>query len=260
MKPKLQILFVLGSLSLFLGMAGQGGGGFGGAELKPEIRLKLYNEAIEHYEKAAAFHAEGRLKEALSEIRKATKTVSAFPEAYDLARRIYLELGDQVQATEQEEFFQRYAGHQGASLYRLRDKLVEEIRFREKFSKPPDVPVVPSLLLSGSLAGVLVLGMFYDYWRVMKGSKNEVEKNSIILEKFSGDEEYSEGPTWLFKLCVLILPVPILFALLILFGVRHSSDLVPVLLFGWAVLDLVIYTIFFADFSDAGGFRRSGTA
>ena len=257
---KLQLVFVLMSFGLLMGMAGRGC--FGGVELKPEIRIKLYNEAIAHYEKAKALYAAGERKKALSELHKAVKTVAAFPEAHDLARQIHLELGNQKEAAIDENFFRQYGGDRGASLYRLRDKVAEEIQFRAKFTAPPDVPFGPSLLLSGSLAVVLFLGMSYDSSRFKRDPKRRDGERRIFIEEFPDEEEEESGATWLFKLCVLLLPVPFLFALLILLGVRHSSDLIPVFLFGWAVSDLLIYTIFFADFSDAGGgFRRPpGTA
>ena len=66
-------------------------------------------------------------------------------------------------------------------------------------------------------------------------------------------------PSWLFVLCALLLPAPLIFSLLLLIGVRHSSDLIPVFFFGWIPVDLALYFIFFADLSDLGGaMRRPG--
>ena len=103
-------LFLL--LAAFFLLAGMGGGGAQapGAQLKPEIRLKIYNDAIRHYEKAQALYGEGKKEEALHELRKATNTVRAFPEAYQFARKICLELGKSKEADEQEGYFDFFGG------------------------------------------------------------------------------------------------------------------------------------------------------
>ena len=135
-RPRILLLFF--ALLFLTGMAGAGGQA-PGAQLKPEIRLRIYDEAIRHYEKAKAFYEEGRKEEALHELRQATKVVRAFPEAYELSRKIYLELGKQREVDEQEGFFEFYGGKQGASLLRLRSEMVRLVKRRIKLAPPPDI-------------------------------------------------------------------------------------------------------------------------
>ena len=251
------LLLALGILGLFLGMGGQGGLGRG--ELRPEIRLKLYDQAIAHYEKARTFHAAGQAGEALSSLRKATKIVTAFPEAYELARRIHGELGNQKEAQEAEKLFREYGGDRGASLFKLRERIVQDIELRRKSAPSPDVKPIPSFLLSGCLAGILLFGMIYEYRRLSRKPEENPEVKGIFLEKFPEEEE-ELSPSWFFKLCVLLFPAPCLFSLLVFLGFRTYSDLAPVFFLSWAVVAVAIYLIFFADFSDVGGFRRPSGA
>lgn len=245
-------LLLTGFLILFTGMIG-GGGGRG--ELRPEIRLKLYNEAIRHYEKAEALHVEGRREDALREIRKATKVVRAFPEAYDLAAKIYGELGNEKEARANEDLFKLYEGDKGASLYRLRDRVIEEIAFRKKAAPPPDIQVLPAFLLSALLIGIALFGMIYEVRRLTGQSRKPSEEKRLFVESFPDEEEREAAPSLFFKGCVLFLPAPFLFLLLVLVGLRHYSDLLPVFLFSFLIVDLAIYLIFFADLSGLGGFR-----
>ena len=115
-----------------------GGGQTSGAQLKPELRLKIYNEAIRHFEKAKTLRAQGRTKDALHELHKATKVVRAFPEVYDLARQIYLEMENEEEADKQAELFKNYGGNEGVSLYRLREDVARVVRARKKMARPPD--------------------------------------------------------------------------------------------------------------------------
>ena len=237
-----------------------GRGAMGRGELRPEIRLKLYNEAIRHYELAKALHAEGRIPEAFREIRKATKVVNAFPEAYDLARKIHLELGNEKEAGEEEALFRLYEGDKGASLYRLRDRVAQEIAYRKKLAPPPDIPLIPALALSGLLAGISVFGIVYEYRRFLGKPKGPSEVGRLFLEHFPDEEEKEMVPSFFFKGCALFLPAPFIFSLLVLLGLRNYSDLLPVFLFSFLIVDLAIYFIFFADLSDLGGLRRPGGA
>ena len=248
-------LFLL-SLSLAgMGMAGRGGLGKG--ELRAEIRLKLYDEAIRHYEKAQALHQSGHADEALREIRKAKKVVNAFPEACDLARRIYLERGQSKEALEEERLWRFFGGDRGSSLYRLRDKVIQEIEFQKKSQPPPDFQARPALLLSGCVAGILIFGMVYEYWRFTRRAEERPQTRSIFLERFP-DEEREMKPSWLFKLCVLLLPAPFFFSLLVLLGLCRYSDLLPLFLLAWVVADVFLYLIYLADLSGLGDFRRPG--
>ena len=241
-------------LSAFLLLTGMGGGGqVPGAQLKPEIRLKIYNESIRHYETAKALYEEGRKEDALQELRQATKIVRSFPEAYELSRKIYLELGRQREANEQEGFFEFYGGKQGASLLRLRSEMARVVKRRIKLAPPPDIQAKSAFQLSGVLAAVLILGMSYDVYRKNLSVK-EKRESRILLDSFPSDEEEDEVRlSWLFKLCVLLFPAPLIFFLLLSLGVRYYSEFFPVFLFAWIIVDLAIYLIFFADFSDFGG-------
>lgn len=257
MNPKVRIFLLLPLSILFLGMAGRGMVEKG--ELKPELRLKLYNEAIRHYEKAEALYQSGQSKEALRELAKATKVVNAFPEAHDLAQKIYREQGKLKEAEEEEDLFRNFKGPEGASLYKLRDKLTEEIELRKASAPPPDIQLVPALLLSAFLATVLIFGMVFEHRRLTGGSpSSQVVKNPILLESFPSEEEAEVTPSWLFKLFTLLLPAPFLFLLIVLLGLRNLSEVLPVLLFCWGAVDAVVYLIFFADLSDLQGFRRPG--
>ena len=259
MKPKFSGFFVAASLLVLLtGMAGRGALGRG--ELRPEIRLKIYNEAIRYFEKAKALRAEGRFEEALREIRKATKVVSAFPEAYDLAQRIHLELGDEKKAQEEEGLFKFYGGDKGASLYRLRDRIMEEIAFRKKTAPPPDIHIIPTFLVSGLLMGISIFGMIYEYRRLTRRPRETPEVERLFLESFPSEEGREVTPSLFFKGCVLFLPAPFIFSLLAGLGLRNYSDLLPVFLFSFLIVDLAIYLIFFADLSDLGSLRRPGGA
>ena len=232
------------------------GGNFikGRGELKPEIRLRLYNEAIAHFESARAHFTAGRTEEALKEIRKATGVVRAFPEAYALAQAVYLQNHQPEKAREQDGFFRHYGGNEGVSLYRLRNRVAKEVALGQKFAPPPDFQVGTALGLSGVGAGVLVLGMLLE--RVLKGGKFQRKGpgRSLFLEPFP-DEEEGEPVSWFFKLCILLLPAPLIFTLLVSWGLRNYSEIVPILLFAWILTDLGLYLIFFADLSSLGGLR-----
>ena len=251
---------LLSAFFLLTGMAGMGGGQTSGAQLKPEIRLKIYNEAIRHYEMAQSLYAEGRKEEALHELRHATKIVRAFPEVYELSQKIYLELGKVREADEQAGFFEFYGGKQGASLLRLRNDLIRLVKRRIKLAPPPDIQRKPALQLSGVLAAILFLGMFYDVYR-KKRSEKARRQSQILLGSFAGDDEDEVRLSWLFKLCALFFPAPLIVFLLLFLGVRYYSDFFPVFLFAWVIIDLAVFLIFFADFSDfgsgggGGGFR-----
>jgi len=247
-------LSILGLALLSMGM----GGGFlsGKGELKGEIRLQIYTEAIGHYELAQSLYASGDLERALKEIQKATRTAQAFPEAYDLAESIYRKLGKFQAAEEQARLFKKYGGLEGASLYSLRDRLAEEIRVRQKHI-PPDIPLFPSIFFSGILAVVLILGMAAEYGRLAGELRWQNRQNSIILDPFPEEEEVDLSFSWLFRTCLFLLPGPVLFALLVLSGLRHFSEVMPILIFGWAMIDLGIYLVFFADLSGLSGFRSS---
>ena len=235
MTRKFLALWVAGTLLLLTGMIGRGGGGQG--ELKPEIRLKLYDEAIRHYEKAKSLHAEGQTEEALREIRKATKVVARFPEAYELARTISLERGDEKEAKANEDLFQLYEGDKGASLYRLRDQVIQEIAFRKKVAPPPDLHPIPALLLAAFLIGISIFGMTYEYRRLTREPKEPTEADRLLLEPFPSEEEREIAPSLFFKGCILFLPGPFLFSLLVLLGFRNYSDLLPVFLFSFLIVD-----------------------
>ena len=254
MNRSFQVPLLLFSFLLFTGMAG--GGQTSGAQLKPELRLKIYNEAIRHFEKAKTLRAQGRMKDALHELHKATKVVRAFPEVYDLARQIYLEMENEEEAGKQAELFKNYGGNEGVSLYRLREDVARVVRARKKMARPPDFRDGPSHLFSGTLVGVLLMGMFYDFHRRNEIMKGRSEGRSILLGSFPSDDEEAIPPSWLFKLCTFLLPAPLIFSLLLVFGVRYYSDLIPVLLFAWIVVDAALYFIFFADLSDLGGGMR----
>ncbi len=256
MNRKFLNLFLVSTLLLLTGMMGRAGQG----ELKPEIRLKLYNEAIRHYEKAKSFHAQGRPEEALREIRKATKVVGRFPEAYGLARTIHLELGNAREAKANEDLFELYEGDKGASLYRLRDRMIQEIAFREKVAPPPDLQVIPTLALSALLIGISIFGMAYEYRRLTSGPEERSEVDRLFLAPFPSEEGKEVRPSLVFRGCVLFLPGPFLFSLLVLLGFRNYSDLLPAFLFSFLIMDLAIYLIFFADLSDLGGLRKPGGA
>ncbi len=231
------------------------GGNFRGrGELKPEIRLRLYNEAIAHFESARDHLAAGRSEEALKEIRKATGVVKAFPEAYALAQAVYLRNHQPEKAREQEGFFKHYGGNEGASLYHLRDRVAKEVELRKKFAPPPDFQAGPALGFSAMGAAALILGIFLE--RVLRRGKFQRKdpSRSLFLEPFH-DEEEAEPVSWLFKLCVLLLPVPLIFALLVSWGLRNYSEIVPILLFAWILTDLGLYLIFFADLSGLSGLR-----
>ena len=250
-------LFLFTAFFLLTGMAGAGR--MSNAQLKPEIRLKIYNEAIHHYEKAKALYREARAQEALGELQKAIHVIRAFPEAYDLARKIYLDLGNEREAEHQSALFKTYEGGKGASLFRLRDEVARVVRLRIKSAPPPDFEVKPAFFHSGLLAGILFLGMTYDWYRMKRKMKRSGDAPSLILGSFPGDEEKEARISWFFKLCLLLLPAPSIFSLLLFVGVRYYSDLVPVFLFYWVLADLAIYLIFFADFSGLGGaMRRPG--
>ncbi len=237
-------------------MAG-GGGGQMGAQLKPELRLKIYNQAIGHYETAKALYEEGRKEEALRELQKAVKVIRAFPEAYELSRNIYLEMGNEKEAREQESLFEFYGGKKGASLYRLRQEVSRLAKRRIKLASPPDVDKKSATRVLGVFLGLLFLGMFYDVYRMRLEAKEQ--KSQVILDSFPGDEYHEERVSWIFKLCALLLPAPVVLLLLLSLGVRYYSELLPIFVFSWLVADIAIYLIFFADFSDFGsGGRGSG--
>jgi hypothetical protein len=101
--------------------------------------------------------------------------------------------------------------------------------------------------------------MVYEYQKRTKNFRDEIGDNSIILEPFPSEAEKLDfSPGLLYKLLALFLPGPLIFSLLIMIGVRHAADIGPVLLVCWVAVDLLVYLIFFADFSDMGGMRRTG--
>lgn len=237
---------------------GQGLAG-GKAELKPEIRFKIYNEAIGHYEKGKVLYQAGEKEKALKELHKAVHVFSDFPEAYALIRKICLDLGDEKQAGETEKLFRRYRGSEGASLYRLRDEIKEQIENQKALRPPPDIPFVPSLLLSFFVATISIFGMYYEYRLKTKMSGGGTGFGGIVLEPFPSESESSEfEPSLFFKLLALFLPGVFFFILLLLFGLRHRAELGPILMPCWVAVDLLVYLVFFADFSDVSGMRRTG--
>ena len=234
-----------------------GSGQFRKAQLKAEIRLKFYNDAIAHYEKAKALFEQGDPRGALQELHKALRVISDFPEAYDLRRRIYLALGDSAKAREEEGLFRHYGGDKGASLYALREKVIQEIAEKKKHEPPPDLKPLPSYVLSGLVALACILGMIYEYRRLVSPSKDDRSVQKVFLEKFASDEENEVNASWFFKLCVLLLPGPFFFSLLVFLGLRHYSNLLPLFFFSWVVADVALYLIFFADLRNLGdGLRR----
>ena len=95
--------------------------------------------------------------------------------------------------------------------------------------------------------------MSYDIYRKRR-SITERRESQILLDSFPGDAEEDEVRlSWLFKLCALLFPAPLILFLLLSMGIRYYSDFIPVFLFAWIIVDLAIYLIFFADFSDFGG-------
>lgn len=254
-----RIRFLLFLVPFLLGLAGRPLQEQG--ELDIELRLKLYNRAIARFEKAKALHAIGRKTEALEEIQRATKIVAAFPEAYDLARRIYLERGDPAQAAEEENTFRYYEGDKGASLYRLRTKVMETVGRRRKATPPPEIDPVPTYVASGFAALLLLLGMIYDHRRFRRELRETDRVRKLVLEPFPDDDFLTRpGPSGFFRFCALLLPGPFLFSLLVLWGVRHYLTLLPLFLFGLTVIDITLYVVFFMESSDSGGFRRPGGA
>lgn len=245
---------LVGISFLFLGMAG-GRGSLGRGALRAEIRLKLSEEAISHYERAEALDKEGRLDEALREIRKAVKVINDFPEAHQLAKQIYFQIGKEKEAKEEEKLWLRFQGDKGASLYQVREKLIQEIEFRKKNAPPPDLKLLPSLTLCGGGIAILILGLVYEYRRMTRRAGDETEHFGIFLGKFPGEEKEEFHPSGFFKLCVLLLPAPFLFALLVLLGFRYYSDLLPVFFLTFAVAEGVVYFLYMADLRDLGGFR-----
>lgn len=256
MKRKLLFLSLLFTYGLLLGMAGPRSRG----ELRPELRLKIYNEAVRYYEKAEALHRAGEREKALAQLRKGTRVVAAFPEAYALAERIYSELGDRVKAREQEGLYARYNGRKGSSLYELRDAVAREVRRREQALGPPDFRPRDLFVVSAAAAAILIFGMIFEYRRLLRPPEDEGRKIGIILEKFPGEEEPELTPSWLFKLCVLFLPAPFIASLLAGMGLRYWSDFGGPFLLSWVVVAGVVYTVFFADLSGFSGFRRPGAA
>ena len=253
MKPRSEkkLWLILGLTFLCLGMAGRTSGFSGKGELKAEIRLKIYNQAIGHFEEAQEFYRSGDSNQALHEIHKAVKTFKAFPEAYQLASIIYESEGRHREAHEQ----QMLAQQSGISLYALRDRVTEEMKVRQKFSPPPDFKPFPAFLFSLTLGVVLLLGMVYEHFRLR--SKSADRPSSLILEPFPDEEEEIEVSA-LFKTCALLLPAPFIFAFLIILGLRQYNDVIPILIFSWIMVDFGIYLIFFADLSGLGGFRPGG--
>ncbi|GEM_PF-2267388 len=241
-------------LLLATGMVG-GGGRFGKSALRAEIRLKFYNEAIGHYEKAKALFEGGRPQEALQLVNRALRVISEFPEAYDLRRRIYLELGEPAKAGEEGKLFERYGGGK-ASLYKLRELVVLEIAEKKKHTPPPDIQPAAAYAISGGVALACILGMIYEYRRLTARPEDSLDQ-SVILERFPGDETAEVNATWLFKGCGLLLPAPFFFALLVFLGFRHYSNLLPLFLFSWVMAAVAVYLIFFADLRGLGeGLRR----
>ena len=232
-------------------MAGRASGLSGRGELKAEIRLQIYNQAIGHFEKANEFYRSGDSNQALHEIHKAVQTFKAFPEAYQLASVIYESQGRRREAHEQ----QMLAQQSGVSLYALRDRVSAEIKVRQKFAPPPDFKPFPAFLFSLALGAAFLLGMVYEYFRLK--SKSAGHASSLILEPFPEEEE-EVMVSALFKTCTLLLPAPLIFAFLITLGLRQYNDVIPILIFAWIMVDLGIYLIFFADLSGLGGFRPGG--
>ncbi len=248
------LLGLLGASLLLSGMAGRGTLRRG--ELRPEIRVKIYSKAIDHYEKAKSLHEAGYEEEALRELRKATKVYSRFPEAYQLAREIYLKLGKPKEAQEQEVLLRYAGGAGGASPYELRQRAYREIEVRKANAPPPDIEPAGAFLLSGASVALLLLGMIFEYWRLNRSAEERGKAAPIFLERFPSDQEGEVTTSSLFKLYVLLLPAPVIFSLLVLFGFRYYTDLWPLFCFSWAIVDVTIYLIFFADLRDLGGFRR----
>lgn len=235
------------------------GANLGRGELKPEIRLKIYNEAIQHYERAKTYEAAGESEKALQEVRKAVGTVKAFPEAYQLAQTIYLKLGKAREAQEQENLFRQHGGDRGASLYRLRDRIAQEIAVIKRNAPPPDFKPLSVYLASVVSTGVLLFGIFFEYRRFSRQTDREqLSTSALMVERFPGDEPFELSPSWLFKLLSLLLPLPLIFSILVYFGARYYSEAIGPFVFCWVIVDIAIYLIFFADFSDFGGFRRPG--
>lgn len=242
--------FIAGAFLLIAGMIGSGQ--FKKSALKAEIRLKLYNEAIDYYEKARALWAEGQADKALEALRKAVRVVSDFPEAYDLRRQIYLALGDKARAKEEEALFRAYGGERGISLYRLREKTLQEVEYRKKHSPPPDIQPSVAYALSTGVALACILGMIYEYRRLTRPGKEDLLVQKVILEKFPSDEEVDMNASWFFKGCALLLPAPFFFSLLVFLGLHHYSNLLPVFFFSWTLSALAVYLIFFADLRSLG--------
>jgi hypothetical protein len=247
-------LALLVLLFALTGMIGRGGVRRG--ELRPEIRLKIYNEAIGHYEKARALYETGQEEAALAEIRKATRAYSRFPEAYQLAQAIYLKQGKAKEAQEQAVLFRYTGGAQGETLYAVREETIREIELRKASARPPDIEPARAFLLSGGVSALLLLGMILEYWRLTRPTEESKKTESIFLGKFPSDEEKEAAPSWLFKLLALLFPAPFLFLLLVLLGFRYYSDLWPLFAFSWTVTALAVYLIFFADLQDLGGLRK----
>ena len=253
---KIYLLFAAGSLVLLTGM-GIRGGLSEDTQLRPEVRLKIYNHAISHFEKARAHYEMGRRKEALKEIWKATREVSAFPEAYDLARTIYQELGDEKGRAKAEALYKQHSGDKGASLYKLRAKVADEIRLRRKFAPPPDFNPVQAYVVSAVAAFILILGMVYEYHRLSQVTPPSPQSGSIFLAPFPSDRETEVSlDTWFMKFCVLALPAPFIFSLMVLLGFRYYSDILAPFFLMFLVTDVVLYLVFFADLTDLGVFRR----
>lgn len=254
----IKIFKLFSILSAAFLLSGFGRPGFGSSgELRADLRLKIYNEAIAHYEKAKSLDGAGKTKEAIAEIGKATKVFRNFPEAYELARMLYLKRGLLEKAREQESLFLYYGGNKGASLYELRDKLAREWVLQEASLPPPDLELFPSFFFSGLVAILLILGLFLEYRR-FTFETGEAQQASIFLESFPNDEEREAVSSWLFKLGVLCLPAPFLFSFLVFLGVRRFADLIPLFLFSWVIVAVGIYLIFFADLSDLNRLRRPG--
>ncbi len=254
---KFKKFFLLFFLSiLFLGMAGRGATGRG--ELKPELRLKLYNQAIAHYEKAKSLYRSGRSEEALRELGRATKVLNNFPEAHEFAQRIYLEQGNLQKAQKEEELFNLFRGPEGASLLKLREKAIEEIELERKLAPPPDLQPIPTFIFSAVFTALLLWGMVFEYRRLTGRSEKGQTKNPILLESFPDEEVGEISPSWFLKLLGMLLPAPFLFSLIVLLGLQNFSEVLPLFLFSWGVVDAVVYLIFFADLSNFRGLRRPG--
>lgn len=248
-------LFTLLMSCLALGMTGRAGIGRG--ELKAETRLKIYHQAIAHYEKAESLYRAGQPEEALHFLHKATKVFSTFPEAYGLAARIYREMGDRESAREAQQKFSFYGGDKGFSLSGLRDQVEAEIRLKQATAPPPDFRKIPALFAATLLEILIALGLVLEFRR-LTGEEKPRQGSNLILEKFSDDTEVEVSASFLFKLLVLLLPAPLILMILVLWGVHSVKDLVPMFLFAWAVVDVALYLIFFADLSDLSNLRRPG--